>query len=528
MLGLSMLVLSCSHSSEENILSLVDDAIRHSEESQFKSITKADSISNSVNLYSDPDQQFKLHLEASESWMPLDLEKSLHHLNSALNLARFTKDSLKNITDVKLRLASVFNSQGSMLKEACDIYDSFSFESIPDDLKTKYFILGVQLNRSLSERAFDKNIKNEYEKKAASYRDSVLKYDPKSTIIAVNKLLANENYTEALALLKSDVPSQNKYSREMAPYYHYISEIYSRLQQKDSQIYYLSLSAVTDLRNGIREYKSLPQLADLLKDKNADRAFLYINQSQKDAEKSHSELRQKELAASYREIHTTHTLKQQQQKYLIIYILLAVILFSLLIIWILISLKDKNKKLKESARVISKSKQELESINLRLKDLNAELSDQSKVKEHYVRSFMELSLSYLAQMERFRAELAKVAAKGDWKKLSETINSSRFLNREVQGFFDSFDTAFLSIYPNYIIELNKLLKEEHRYSQTITKLNTELRIYALIKLGITESNQISKFLRCSESTVYNYRTKMRNRAFDREHFETEFMHAISC
>ncbi len=92
----------------------------------------------------------------------------------------------------------------------------------------------------------------------------------------------------------------------------------------------------------------------------------------------------------------------------------------------------------------------------------------------------------------------------------------------MNDFYDHFDEAFLHIYPNFIKDFNCLLRPEEQFIQK-DKLNTELRIYALMKLGITDSQKVQEFLRCSSSTVYNYRTKMRNKAINRDTFEQDVM-----
>ena len=79
--------------------------------------------------------------------------------------------------------------------------------------------------------------------------------------------------------------------------------------------------------------------------------------------------------------------------------------------------------------------------------------------------------------------------------------------------YAKFDSIFLNIYPDFIEEFNNLLVPEERiYPKQDELLTTELRIYALIRLGITDSNKIASFLRYSLRTVYNYRTKVRNKS----------------
>ena len=84
-----------------------------------------------------------------------------------------------------------------------------------------------------------------------------------------------------------------------------------------------------------------------------------------------------------------------------------------------------------------------------------------------------------------------------------------------------FDKAFLKLYPKFVEQFNGLLREDARIELKKGKLlNTELRIFALIRLGITQSSDIASMLRYSVNTIYNYRAQIKNSALgDRDNFE---------
>jgi hypothetical protein len=137
---------------------------------------------------------------------------------------------------------------------------------------------------------------------------------------------------------------------------------------------------------------------------------------------------------------------------------------------------------------------------------------------------MHLCLDYINKMENYRANLNKVARKRNFDELYDTIQSTRYINKEVNEFYNSFDEAFLHIYPNFLKDFNALLRPEAQVTlKKNERLNTELRIYALLKLGISDGTKVQEFLRCSSSTVYNYRTNMRNKAINRDSFEQDVL-----
>ena len=111
-----------------------------------------------------------------------------------------------------------------------------------------------------------------------------------------------------------------------------------------------------------------------------------------------------------------------------------------------------------------------------------------------------------------------------YEELVKKLRSTALIDAESEALYRHFDTIFLNLYPTFVADLNALLKpEEQIVLKQDTLLNKELRIYALLRLGITDSEKIANFLRCSTSTIYNYRTKMRNRAIDKELFEDKFI-----
>lgn len=103
-------------------------------------------------------------------------------------------------------------------------------------------------------------------------------------------------------------------------------------------------------------------------------------------------------------------------------------------------------------------------------------------------------------------------------------SSTQYLLKESKDFYSQFDEAFLQIYPSFVKELNGLLKEDQQYTfKEGELLNAELRIYALIRLGIKDSSQIAEFMGYNPVTVYTYRTKVKSRAKDKSNFDQEVL-----
>ena len=517
---LLILISGCNHSMPE--LSKVDKAIDKAPLYQSLALSRADSLAQVADTTLSPRLKVERLIQGSDAYKSLDLERSLFLLKQAKNIVETDSAARHLEINVLLKLASLYNSEGLMAKEASEIFNSLDPNDFPPELHLEYYILGVQINKNLGDQAFDPDLKLSYVSKASEYRDSVLSIDPLSSIIAANKLIENSQYREALHLLKSEAPPQEDDHQRVGPYYHYLANLYKQLEVPDSQIYFLALAAEDDLKQGVREYIALSQLAEALEPFDINRAFKYISQSRNDAEASHSSIRQREITPIYNAI--SHTYSQRQKQKTVSIILVALSLFALLVVFLVtaLMLRKKNSLLTERGLLLHESKINLENANQQLMTANSRLAEESRIKEYFIRAFMQLCLSYLAKMESFRARLGKIASDGNLKKVTDAINSSRYVKQEISEFYENFDNTFLSLYPDFISILNSFLSEENRYPED-SKLNTELRVYALIWLGIETSGEISKFLRCSESTVYNYRTMMRNKAICRQDFEREFI-----
>ena len=138
---------------------------------------------------------------------------------------------------------------------------------------------------------------------------------------------------------------------------------------------------------------------------------------------------------------------------------------------------------------------------------------------------MDQCLTYIEKLDTYRKTMGKLVNSGKTGELKSLLKSSTVVDDELKAFYDQFDKTFLSLFPTFIEEFNSLLlPEEAILPKKEGALNTELRIYALIRLGITDSDKIAKFLRYSLTTIYNYRTKVRNKARgDRNSLDTEVL-----
>jgi len=178
---------------------------------------------------------------------------------------------------------------------------------------------------------------------------------------------------------------------------------------------------------------------------------------------------------------------------------------------------------------VSQSKETLSGLNAQLNELNAKLSQTNVIREQYVSLFMDLCAAYIEKLNRFRSTvILKIKAKQIDDLLRVANNNARPSEAEMKELFFNFDTAFLKLYPDFINKFNSLLQPGKEILPRQNELlNTDLRIFALIRMGITDSNKIATLLFYSPQTIFNHRTQVRNRAQNRDTFEQDLMNICS-
>ena len=184
-------------------------------------------------------------------------------------------------------------------------------------------------------------------------------------------------------------------------------------------------------------------------------------------------------------------------------------------------LRQTNDMLATANTQLSEKNEALEDVNGQLHALNVQLAESNRVKEEYVGRFMRLCSLYIDKMDQFRKRVNKMIKNHEYEALYDTTRGQDSKTQQLEQLYESFDAAFLHLFPDFVIEVNKLLKpEEQMELEKNKRMNTSLRILALIRLGIDDSSKIAEFLNYSVNTIYNYRARLKSSAAtDRDTFE---------
>ena len=443
-------------------------------------------------------------------------------------------DKLDYLDDAAMNMAEVMGTTG-MYKEALELLGQIDKKTLPDYLYGYYYHLYRTIYGLMGDYAVTEKVKKEYYRMTDLYRDSLLQINASDSLghvlVMADKCIVHAQYDEAIRMLMEyyNKPSLDDHSKAMLTYT--LPEGYRLKGDKQGQKHYLALSAIADLKSAVKEYVSLRKLASLVYDEgDIDRAYNYLKCSLEDATLCNARLRTLEISQVFPIIDQAYQLKtkRQQQEMKV-----SLICISLLSVFLLVAIFFVYKQMKKVAAarrevvdtntLLQELNEELHDSNSQLKEMNHTLSEANYIKEEYIGRYMDQCSTYLDKMDLYRRSLNKIAAAGRVEELYKAIKSSQFLDEELKEFYANFDMTFLQLFPNFVEEFNALLTEPMQ-PKPGELLNTELRIFALIRLGITDSTKIAQFLRYSVTTIYNYRTRVRNKALgERDEFETKVM-----
>ncbi|MDU1892577.1 MAG: DUF6377 domain-containing protein [Dysgonomonas sp.] len=471
-----------------------------------------------------PEQSYDINLKLYEEYKKYKSDSAVHYiLKNQKIAAALGKKDLQQEAD--LQLSWLYSTKG-MYIEAKELIDKIDKKYLPDKLLPRYYESQMEFcsHYGQSNDVFD------YYYKSGLYRDSLLSVldttSLKYRVTYATKIFyegdKNKEMEDAEKLLLSILDKTTDKDTERAMIAYLLGHMYKGIEEPKLQEKYYSISAITDIENCIKDNASLHSLALMYFERgDIDKAYKFIESAIDDAIFCNVKYRTVEASAFYPIINTSYQEKERKQKSeLQTYLILISILSVLLIIGIAYVYKQM-KRLSLIRKELYRTNQKLLQLNNDLNNINEELQEANHIKEEYIAHFFDLCSAYIDKLEDYRKALNKKAANNQIDELFKMLKSTTIVEHELEDLYKNFDEVFLNLYPSFVDEFNSLLvKEEKIYPKNGELLNTELRIFALIRLGITDSVKIASFLRYSLRTVYNYRTKVRNKAaVSRDEFE---------
>ena len=509
----------------DSLLGVLDDAIEHSAAYLAQKEAKITALKTQLAKCSgDKRQLYVVNQALAGEYKAFVFDSAVYHLSECIDLATSLGDNERAIHS-ELQLAYLYAS-GGRYESALEILRNTNRATLPEHLLPEYYASYDHCyGEMVSYNGPNRRLATSYEAKLNAYRDSLHNSLDKSCLRYMQ--IEESRYRDAnmieAALRYNDMQLErvapDSIDYPIVAYQRAIT--YGVAGDSVMQMECFARSAIADIRLAKKDHASLWMLANMLLNAgDVERANRYMKFSWVDTNFYNSPLRfwqssniLKIIDSQYQEIVSSRNRR----------LVGIVIVISILAVMLLLAMLQ----IMRHKRCLTVAQEELKMINGKLNDLNCRLSDinddlkhanasleeSNCIKEVYISRFIKLCSEYIDRSERVRVSIQKSLSMGKVDEVKKMVKSSAMLTEEVKLLYQNFDTAFLHIFPDFVAKFNALLQDDE---QIVLKpdelLNTELRIFALIRLGFTDSSQIAEILRYSVNTIYNYRAKVKNKA----------------
>lgn len=491
-----------------------------------------------------------------EECFTFDSELAMNLAEENLRIASKRKDT-EGECEWKIRRSFILASTGQLM-EAANVLERLPMtqtEETPHHLLLAYYSQMQYLYSHLQQYSWSRSLKEEYQKLGTLYNDSIHAIiqpgDPDYDWHEAWVDMYSPGLRESAEKLKNVVDTLPLNCRHDAMLAYALAKMYEEMSETDSYLQYIARSAIADVKSANQDIASLEELAQVLYNisrteegnsfiwpdrtrvQTLNRSYSYINVCLETSRIYNNLVRTVSIARVMDDILKAYQKRDEDQRtrlqffLLIMSILLVIIIATAVVVWRQKRrLTQQREKLRESNQLINRQRTALEEANTALADANSHLTgansalmEQNNLKEEYIGYVFAICSNYISKLDEYRKDINRKAKVKQWAEILAITEKQTILGNELKEFYHNFDTIFLHVYPTFIEEFNALLlPEEQIVARNGELLNTDLRIYALVRLGITDSTKIADFLHCSAQTVYNNRMKVRNKAIEKEHF----------
>lgn len=500
----------------------------------------------------DEEHRYWAAADLYEEYSTFDSDSALHYADLALSHAR-ALDRRDLMAEMELNRSYIFSATG-LLEEADRSLNSVKPDSLSSSLALKYCdrLLFLSTHRDLY-------IGVRHEKEFYSLRvDSIVQSltsnipptDPVyGWLIGWKSLNYKTKVKDAIPVLKKAVDGSTHASRADAMNAWMLAKLYERTGDQHNHFKYLLISAIADAQACNKEIASLEEVSDFLyRSGDLDRANAYINYCIAAANEYKSRVRIGKLAERQKNILDAIHRRSQDQARANTRFIWALALILLALVGATLYILKQNRLLRASRESLNEANgalsirvdeltgrvDELSAVREELHSAIAELSDQyesarhsagvlaedNETRDSYIANVFAICSDYIDKIDEFRVNLHKLLSQRQFDKVMSIVKSPELSAEELKKLYNNFDTIFLKMYPDFVEDFNSLLRPEERIElKTPGRLTNELRIYALVRLGLNDSVRIARFLHCKSQSVYNARQRMRKKAIiPREEF----------
>ena len=493
-------------------------------------------------------QKYEAGFHLYELYRPFVSDSAIYFLRECIGLAEGLGDEAAS---VRCRsLLAIRCSNIGLYDEALNILDSISpGKGLDKSVLGTYYEAYDNVYGELSYYTRLDDMRRSYQEKEQHYQQLMFDCLPPTY---ESCLLRREQAAQAAGKLEASMAINDEWMKTVEPGSHpyALAALYRyieyKLQRDTTQMmYWLTESVLADIRNAAMDQGSMWELAnELMLSGDVDRASRYISYTSDCANRYGSRQRNWQIAPLL--AHIANEYKTQSQRTTSqLWVTLAVIsVLALLFLGALFFVHRRNTQLHAARNDLKASNAQLSTLNSQLsvqKDelaalngqlsmvngqlstLNSQLTESNRVKEEYIGRFMSLCAQYIDKLDNYRKMVNKKMKNKELDELFQMSKSTELKEKELDELYENFDHVFLHLFPNFIDDFNALLQPEMQiHPKKENRLTTDIRIFALIRLGFEDSSKIAEFLHYSVNTIYNYRARIKNGAVgNREQFEQQ-------
>ena len=489
-----------------------------------------------------PEEKYELAFDLYERYKSFMNDSALYYLSEAMRWAERSQESGARSQEWKARVGNcqalkAFQcSTVGYYNEALAFLKSIDKQQLDSVGLRNYYQSQMHVYGELGYYSIIPPMKEQYFKLQTTYRDSLFAHidhqDADYLMYRIQELKGRQQLEEARKISDHWVSRVSPDSREyaIACYYRWLSS-----EDEDELRYWGAQSALSDVRHAVMDQASLLSLAELLNaDGDLDRSYRYIRFTWDCNNRFNTRMRSWQITPILNVIEKNYQKAVEHNNSVLRMSIIVVSILALIVLAALFFVHRRNKQLASARNALSEAngqlsiinsqlsiqKEELATLNSQLSIVNSQLTESNRVKEEYIGRFMSLCSQYIDKLDNYRKMVNKKMKNKELDDLYQISKSTELKEKELEELYENFDTVFLHLFPNFIDDFNALLLPEVQVHPKENRLTTDIRIFALIRLGIEDSSKIAEFLHYSVNTIYNYRARLKNGAIgNRETFE---------
>jgi tetratricopeptide (TPR) repeat protein len=505
---------SFSQYSIDSLLRQLDLKIENKQAFATKKEHTLDSLKSQLQFSNSPDKKLGLYSKLFLAYEHYNLDGALRAAKEKRAIA-LQVNNKKQINEAEMNIAQVMGKMG-MYKESFEILEHIEKDLLQQEDLPYYYHIFHSTYLLLYESALSEEERFKYNRLIQSYKDTLLSlFDSSSSrykLVLAGKYIDDGMPDKAYSLTLHAFNNADV-GFERPQLYYSMALAYESIGEIENQKIFLAKASIRDIENAVKSYIALRKLAVILYQQgDLERAYRYIKCAMEDAHFAKARFRMLEISETLPIITANYDKKMQEDKRRLTIYLLVISMLTLILILAVGFIYKQLQKISAAEEFVKRKNNELIEINQQLKALNDKLSEADHVKEAYIGYVFKLYSSYINKLEDYRINLNKKLRGHQLEEALRITSSGNLINQELKEFFQNFDAIFLGIFPRFIDDFNEMLSEEEKiYAKADDILTPELRVFALMRLGITDSGKIAELLHYSPQTVYNYKLKIKNR-----------------